>query len=196
MAGIPIEKKTAFKQVKFTDTLVKLMLEKIVYNGNKLMMFVNIADTSYLADFKGIEINQANEPMKGYYISDDGKHAIIEKQVFLNQLGTNTNRYIGRGTTILTKAENAANLIRALAYGWHYKKLYESGTPVQEIEKQEKIAHRTIYKYLNLAYLSPKITTAIMESTIPPYINLQTLFGIASKYDGVKEQKKVFFEIK
>ena len=193
MAGLPIEKKTAFKQVEFSDGLARAMVDKIVYAGHKLMTFINIADTSYLAEFKCERINQANEPMGGCYISDDGKYAIIEKQIFVNQLASRSNRYIGNGMAILTKSENASNLIRALAYGWKYRKAYEVGTSVYEMEKQEKTAHRTIYKYLALGYLSPRIMEAIMDSNVPTHVNLQTLFGIASKHEGFKEQEAAFF---
>jgi DNA invertase Pin-like site-specific DNA recombinase len=194
MTGMPGEKRMAFKQVAFTDALVKPMIDKIVYNGQKLMMFINFEDVSYLADFKGNEINPTNESLKQFYIINDNKHVIIEKQIFVNQMGTRSNRYIGRGTAILTKSENATNLIRALAHGWRFRKLYEIGKGVKELEKQEKMTHRTIYKYLALGYLSPKIISAIMDSNIPGHINLQTLFGLAAKYEDFERQERTFFE--
>ena len=59
------------------------------------------------------------------------------------------------------------------------KKLYESGMPTDDITKQEHISKRTIYKYLNLAYLSPKIVNQLLNGTLT--VNLQKLFEIASK---------------
>lgn len=182
----------AFKQTILSDDLIKEMIDKVVYNSKKLMIFINLADTSYLTNFKENEINPANEPMSGYYISDDNKHIILEKTIFINQMGSNSNRYIGQGISILTKSENANNLIRALAYGWRYKKLYEKGTAVQDIEKQEKVSHRTIYKYLSLGYLSPKIINTIMNSTIPPHINLQNLLASLRNMIPLKNKKERF----
>jgi hypothetical protein len=193
MTGLPQDKKLAFKQVEFTDELVSPMVEKIVYHENKLTIFIKADDLSYLASFKNEGVNHAAEPMDGCYASVDGKQVIIEKQIFLNRLASRSNRYIGSGTSVLTKSENANNLIRALAYGWRYRKMYEAGTPVGEIEKQEKTAHRTIYKYLNLAYLSPCIVGAVMDSNVPAHVNLQTLFGIASKYEDFGKQEAAFF---
>lgn len=72
-------------------------------------------------------------------------------------------------------------LIKALGYAWKYKQQYESRTGIRELAETEKRDQRTIYKYLNLAYLSPRIINDIMDSKIPPRINLQTLFQIASK---------------
>lgn len=46
---------------------------------------------------------------------------------------------------------------------------------------------RTIYKYLNLAYLSPKIVNQLLNGTRT--INLQTLFEIASKNLNFEEQE-------
>jgi hypothetical protein len=46
---------------------------------------------------------------------------------------------------------------------------------------------RTIYKYLNLAYLSPKIVNQLLSGTLT--INLQTLFDIASKNLSFEEQE-------
>lgn len=73
---------------------------------------------------------------------------------------------------------------------WKFKKLYEKGVRIEDIMKQEKMTKRTIYKYLNLAYLSPKIVNQLLSGTLT--INLQTLFDIASKNLNFEEQEKVF----
>lgn len=60
---------------------------------------------------------------------------------------------------------------------------------MEDIMKQEKMTKRTIYKYLNLAYLSPKIVNQLLSGTLT--INLQTLFDIASKNLSFEEQEKM-----
>ena len=82
---------------------------------------------------------------------------------------------------------NTQILIKALAYAWKYKKEYENGVGIKAIAKNEQRDQRTIYKYLNLAYLSPRIINDIMDGKIPPNINLQTLFQIASKYEDLAD---------
>ena len=57
--------------------------------------------------------------------------------------------------------------------------------------KQEKMTKRTIYKYLNLAYLSPRIVNQLLNGTLT--INLQTLFKIASKNLSFEKQEKEIF---
>lgn len=62
---------------------------------------------------------------------------------------------------------------------------------MEDIMKQEKMTKRTIYKYLNLAYLSPKLVNQLLNGTL--IINLQTLFDVASKNLSFEEQEKEVF---
>jgi len=85
--------------------------------------------------------------------------------------------------------DNNRLIVRALAYAWRFKKLYEKGVRMEDIMKQEKMTKRTIYKYLNLAYLSPRIVNQLLSGTLT--INLQTLFDIASKNLSFEEQYNI-----
>lgn len=87
--------------------------------------------------------------------------------------------------------DNNRLIVRAFAYAWRYKKLYENGMPTDDIAKQERISKRTIYKYLNLAYLSPKIVNQLLNGTLT--INLQILFEIASKNLSFEEQENLIY---
>lgn len=51
------------------------------------------------------------------------------------------------------------------------------------------MSKRTIYKYLNLAYLSPRIINQLLDGILT--FNLQTLFEIASKNLSFDEQEKM-----
>ena len=94
---------------------------------------------------------------------------------------------------MLTKKENNLGLIKALSYGWRYKVQYEKGMSIAKIRKQEQKTERTIYKYLNLAYLSPNIVRDIMDSRVPDYIDLQELFRIASTHADFSAQESAFY---
>lgn len=85
--------------------------------------------------------------------------------------------------------DNNRIIVRAFAYAWKFKKLYEKGVRMKDIMKQEKMTKRTIYKYLNLAYLSPKLINQLLDGTLT--INLQTLFDVASKNLSFEEQEKI-----
>lgn len=86
--------------------------------------------------------------------------------------------------------DNNRLIVRTFAYAWKFKKLYEKGIRMEDIMKQEKMTKRTIYKYLNLAYLSPKIVNQLLSGTLT--VNLQTLFDIASKNLSFEEQEKKY----
>ncbi len=193
MKGLPESTRMAFKQVSYDEAITRPMLHKIIYHENHLTYFINVADLSYLKPFRHAKLNTVAKELPNCYLSNDNQFIIIEKQIFISK-GIVTNRYNGNEKSILTKTENASTLVRALAYGWRYKKLYEKGMPIQRIMKQEKIADRTVYKYLNLAYLSPVIINHIMDGNEEIRVDLQDLFSIASSCSTFKEQETAFFQ--
>lgn len=193
MGRLPDTARVALKQLEYSDALARAIIDRIVYHEHKLTIFVTIGDLDKLSDFrKGGYINTAATPMD-YCLSPDDTQVIIEQVVYLSSNTCINHRNAGCGRDLLTKTENATMLIKALAYGWKYKKAYESGIGVKALATTEKRDQRTIYKYLNLAYLSPRIINDIMDSKIPPHINLQKLIQLTSKYNEFKDQEKVFY---
>ncbi|MCM1294953.1 MAG: recombinase family protein [Muribaculaceae bacterium] len=193
MGKLPDTARLTLKQLEYSEALAQAMIDRIVYNDHKLTIFINITDLDKLSDFrKDSYINTSATPMD-YCLSPDGAQVIIEQVVYLSSHTCINHRNAGCSRDLLTKTENATMLIKALAYAWKYKKAYESGIGVKAIATTEKRDQRTIYKYLNLAYLSPRIINDIMDSKIPPHINLQILFQIASKYEDFAEQEREFY---
>lgn len=103
--------------------------------------------------------------------------------------GLSSNVYNAGKVGLMSINDNNRLIVRAFAYAWRYKKLYENGMATDDIAKQEHISKRTIYKYLNLAYLSPRIVNQILDGSLT--INLQKLFEIASKNLSFEEQEKI-----
>lgn len=194
MGALPDTTRLALKQLEYSDKLARALIDRIVYHEHKLTIFINITDLDKLEAFKKDGYINTNAIPMEYCLSPDGKQVIIEQVVYLSSHTCINHRNAGCSRDLLTKAENATMLIKALAYGWKYKKAYESGIGVKALASTENRDQRTIYKYLNLAYLSPRIINDIMDSKIPPHINLQTLFQIASKYEDFAEQERLFYE--
>ena len=122
------------------------------------------------------------------FIADNANNQIIyEKQVVINR-ELSSNVYNAGKVGLMSVNDNNRIIVRAFAYAWRYKKLYECGIPTDDIAKQERISKRTIYKYLNLAYLSPKLVNQLLDGTLT--INLQKLFEIASKTKDFQEQER------
>lgn len=155
-----------------------------------MICFFN-TDPIILSIYTNDSLNQNNNPLE--FIVDNANNQIIyEKQVIINR-GLSSNIY-NADKVGLSVNDNNRLIVRAFAYVWRYKKLYEKGVRMEDIMKQEKMTKRTIYKYLNLAYLSPKIVNQFLNGTLT--INLQTLFDIASKNLNFEEQEIIFLSIK
>lgn len=194
MTKLPNEKRLAFKQCEYSDELLKTMIEKIVYNDHKINTFIKVGNIDYLKNFQKQDyMNSATEPME-YYITTDGEYAVTETPLYFSTGTCLNQRHGGLEVELLTMGDNAQMLIKALSYGWKYKRDYENGVGIKTIAKNEQRDQRTIYKYLNLAYLSPRIITDIINNDIPTGMNLQKLIRLASKYDNFKDQEKAFYE--
>ena len=130
-----------------------------------------------LAAYTGECLNPNTEPLD--FIHDTTNRQIIyEKAVVINR-GLSSNTYNAGKVGLMSVNDNNRLIVRAFAYAWRYKKLYESGIPTDVIAEQEHISKRTIYKYLNLAYLSPTLVNKLLSGTVS--INLQKLFELTSK---------------
>jgi len=189
------EKRLAFKQVKYADTIIKPMIDKIIYQDHKLTIFINNEDLRYLDSFTDKNyMNTNNTPMDNCYLTGDGKHIIIDAEISLSNTSSIIYKHQCGEHSILTKAENNNTLVRALAYAWKYKREIENGTSVRKLATKLKRDHRTVYKYLNLCYMSPRIINTIMEGNTPARVNLQRLFDIASKYEKFNNQELEFYK--
>ncbi len=79
--------------------------------------------------------------------------------------------------------------MRGLALGWKFAKEMERGKTARELEKETGLQHRTIYRYINLKYLSPRIIKDIFENKNPTNLRLSELMGLADKYLDFMEQE-------
>lgn len=184
----------ALKLISFNDmdyfaqrNFIRNFINKIIYQKDHLTFFFN-TDPTILSAYTGDSLNESNNPLE--FIADNANNQIIyEKQVVINR-GLSSNIYNAGKVGLMSVNDNNRLIVRAFAYAWRYKKLYEKSLSTDDIAKQERISKRTIYKYLNLAYLSPKIVNQLLSGTLT--VNLKTLFNIASKNLNFEEQEKVF----
>lgn len=183
----------ALKLINFTDmdyfaqrNFIRNFINKIIYQKDRLTFFFN-TDPIIFSAYTGDSLNESNNPLE--FITDNTNNQIIyEKQVVINR-GLSSNVYNAGKVGLMSVNDNNRLIVRAFAYAWKFKKLYEKGVRMEDIMKQEKMTKRTIYKYLNLAYLSPKIVNQLLNGTLT--LNLQTLFDIASKNLSFEEQEKL-----
>ena len=191
--GLNKDSTMALKLINFTDmnyfaqrNFIRNFINKIIYQKDRLTFFFN-TDPIILSAYTGDSLNENNNPLE--FITDNANNQIIyEKQVVINR-GMSSNVYNAGKVGLMSINDNNRLIVRAFAYAWRYKKLYENGMATDDIAKQEHISKRTIYKYLNLAYLSPRIVNQILDGSLT--INLQKLFEIASKNLSFEEQEKI-----
>lgn len=191
--GLNKDSALALKLINFTNmnyfaqrNFIRNFINKIIYQKDRLTFFFN-TDPIILSAYTGDSLNENNNPLE--FIADNANNQIIyEKQVIINR-GLSSNVYNAGKVGLMSVNDNNRLIVRAFAYAWRYKKLYEKGVRMEDIMKQEKMTKRTIYKYLNLAYLSPKIINQLLNGTLT--VNLQTLFEIASKNLSFEEQEKI-----
>lgn len=193
MAALSPECRLIFKQIKFRPEILRKIIDKIIYHDNKMTIFINIGAMDGLQGLADSEYMNEQNLAPNFYISADKQYAVIETDVYLHSRSCINNRHAGGGVSIITRDANTTILIRALAYGWRYKRQMDSGIGIKQIATNEKRDMRTIYKYLNLCYLSPRIINDIMTGKIPPHINLITLMNIASKFEKFADQEREFY---
>lgn len=178
LSSLPKETAMTLKQINFSNMdyfeqrgFIRNFINKVIYGKDKLTFFFN-ADCVMLAAYIGKCLNPNTELLK--FINDTINQQIIyEKTVVINR-GLSSNTYSAGKVGLMSVNDNNRLIVRAFAYAWWYKKLYESGIPTDDIAKQEHISKRTIYKYLNLAYLSPKLVNQLLAGT--ESVPLQKLF--------------------
>ena len=183
LSNLPKETAMALKQINFSNmdyfkqrSFVRNFINKVIYGKDKLTFFCN-TDCEMLAAYTSDYLNPNAEPLE--FINDFANRQIIyEKAIVINR-GLSSNTYNAGKVGLMSVNDNNRLIVRAFAYAWRYKKLYESGMPTNEIAKQENISKRTIYKYLNIAYLSPNLVNQLLDGTMS--IPLQKLFKVASE---------------
>ena len=198
LSALPLESKDAIKRIDWTrmtyDTkrnLIQSVTKKVIYSNEKLIIHISL-DPMRWQEFTGeVYINETTEPIEFITSKDE---VIITVPVILRKYAT-TRIDKDAKTGVLSITDNNHLIVKAFATAWRYKNLYEGGAGIKKIARDEKRDLRTIYKYLNLAYLSPKIINSALNGELHNHTNIQELFLIAEKYENFDEQEKAFYEI-
>ena len=101
----------------------------------------------------------------------------------------------GTARNILTIRQLNESLVRALARGWQLKKRMEQGLNIRELEKEQHMTKRTIMRYINLCYLSPRIVADILEYKNPSNLTLRELMNLAEGQVNFERQEAIWVHI-
>ena len=73
---------------------------------------------------------------------------------------------------------------------YRLKKISECGGGIRTLEKEVYMIKRTIMRYINLCYLSPRIVADILEYKNPANLTLRELMNLADSQMDFDEQEK------
>ena len=197
LVALPLESKDAIKRIDWTrmtyDTkrnLIQSVTKKVIYSNEKLIIHISLDPMRWQEFIGEVYINETTEQMEFITSKDE---VIITVPVILRKYAT-TRIDKDAKTEVLSITDNNHLIVKAFATAWRYKNLYEGGVGIKKIARDEKRDLRTIYKYLNLAYLSPKIINSALNGELHNHTNIQGLFLIAEKYENFDEQEKAFYD--
>lgn len=74
---------------------------------------------------------------------------------------------------------------------YRLKKISECGGGIRTLEKEVYMTKRTIMRYINLCYLSPRIVGDILEYNNPRTVSLKELMNLAERESNFEAQEKV-----
>ena len=75
---------------------------------------------------------------------------------------------------------------------YRLKKISECGGGIRTLEKEVYMTKRTIMRYINLCYLSPRIVEDILEYNNPRTMSLKELMNLAEGNVDFAEQEKAW----
>ena len=75
---------------------------------------------------------------------------------------------------------------------YRLKKISECGGGIRTLEKEVYMTKRTIMRYINLCYLSPRIVEDILEYNNPRTMSLKELMNLAERESNFEAQEKAW----
>ena len=174
---------------RYLKRFIQNAIQKIIYKEDILEVHFQKEEEIYEKLISEGFYNSQNKPIE----LEQTPKGIILKQEFYIENKILSNRYQSNSKTIMSKSEMNESLIRAISIGWLYRKQYEKGETMDNLRKRMNVRRRTVYKYLSLGYLSPKIINDIMKNKIPKKLTVNKLIEIASKSMNFKDQKIAFY---
>lgn len=117
---------------------------------------------------------------------------IYVKSTFLVDNVSSVKLQNGTARNILTVRQLNESLVRGVARGWQLKKRIEQGLNIRELEQEQHMTKRTIMRYINLCYLSPRIVADILEYNNPRTMSLKELMNLAERESNFEAQEKAW----
>ena len=112
------------------------------------------------------------------FIQNNGE-IILTRKIIINRHG-DTNKYSLLYKNLMTKADNNNLIVRAFTTAWKYSAIYEQSGDLGQVVKSEHTSWRSLYRYLNLAYMHPEKVNNILSGK--ESYSMDELFAIAPQH--------------
>jgi len=154
-----------FNEVIFNDNVISYHIKK----GNPNIDIVKFQDL----------INQNKYKIE----------TVVDDSLFIIKINIHRNNNY-RGDQILTITDMKKNIWKAFAIARKYLSLIENGYTIRDIELECKTTIRSVYRYLNLNFLSPIIVNDLLSDDYSVNITLDDLFNISNSHHNFANQEK------
>ena len=135
-------------------------------------VFINPLDISpnsvrpFITD---VYVNQSSLPME--FITNEYSVTITVPVIFRRYANTKFNK---EKTSLLTITENNNLIVKAFATAWRYREMYEECGDVDTVARKVGSTPRTIYRFLDIAYMYPTKVNEILSGKTQ--VNVNDLF--------------------
>lgn len=177
------EQKQIFKEIKtkpISKDLQKILLQRIDLKETEIILTLY---KEQVAEF----INAIHESRE---IQDLDKDQLKTKFTYSSSYKIGV---IDNGAKVIVgapyKKNKNKNLIKVILKSQKWSSEVMGGGTVSDIVKRENVSDRYVHRLLNMSFLSPKITTAILEGTQPSDLTIDKLEAL--KTYNWKEQEKI-----
>lgn len=156
--------------------LIQTLIQRAIYTPGQITFFINTDADSLRAFMRPDYINTQNNKIDFMRNGDD---LILARPVVLNKW-TGSNKYSAGRAGLMTRTDNHNMIVRAFATAWRYRMAYEKHSDLEHVVKSEQTSWRSLYRYLNLAYMHPEKVNNILSGK--EVYSMEEIFAIAPKH--------------
>lgn len=168
LSHLPPDSASALKSVNWAALsgvqkrdFIQAIVDKAIFSNNQLIIYLDVSPNSVRPFITDVYVNQSSLPME--FITNEYSVTITTPVVFRRY--TNT-KFSKAKSSLLTITENNNLIVKAFATAWCYREMYEECGDVDTVARKVGSTPRTIYKYLDIAYMNPKRANQILDGTI------------------------------
>ena len=179
LSHLPPDSASALKSVNWAALsgvqkrdFIQAIVDKAIFSNKQLIIYLDISPNSVRPFITDVYVNQSSLPME--FITNEYSVTITTPIVFRRYANT---KFSKAKTSLLTITENNNLIVKAFATAWRYREMYEKCGDVDTVARKVGSTPRTIYRYLDIAYMNPKKANQILSGKLK--INVNDLFQIA-----------------